>query len=55
MNRDDRAAVNIDVGLGTESEPARERSSGDPFRIALIGDFGGRAGARRAPSGSRWR
>jgi type VI secretion system protein ImpC len=48
MNRDDRAAVNIDVGLGTESEPARERSSGDPFRIALIGDFGGRAN-RRAP------
>src|ERR1017187_2561478 len=52
MNRDDRAAVNIDVGLGIESEPAREHSSGDPFRIVLIGDFGGRAN-RRAPRGNR--
>src|ERR1035438_10545369 len=52
MDREDRAAVNIDVGLGTESEPAREHSSGDPFRIALIGDFGGR-GNRRAPRGVR--
>lgn len=52
MSRNDRAAVNIDVGLGTESEPAREHSSGDPFRIALIGDFGGRAN-RRAPRGTR--
>jgi len=44
----DSAAVNIDLGLGLESEPAREHASGGPFRIVLIGDFGGRAN-RRAP------
>ncbi|MGD0869628.1 MAG: type VI secretion system contractile sheath large subunit [Bryobacteraceae bacterium] len=51
MNRD-RSSVHIDVGLGRQSEPARERSSDDPFRIALVGDFGGRAN-RRAPRGNR--
>jgi len=50
MNRD--SSVKIDVGLGSQSEPAREHSSGDPFRIALIGDFGGRAN-RRAPRSVR--
>ena len=50
MNRD--SSVHIDVGLGRQSEPAREHSSDDPFRIALIGDFGGRAN-RRAPRSVR--
>jgi type VI secretion system protein ImpC len=50
MNRD--SSVDIDVGLGRQSEPARERSSDDAFRILLVGDFGGRAN-RRAPRGIR--
>jgi type VI secretion system protein ImpC len=37
------SAVHIDTGLGIESEPAPVRSSDDPFRIVLLGDFGGRA------------
>ena len=40
------SSVHIDVGLGTESEPAIARSSDDAFRIALVGDFGGRANRR---------
>src|ERR1039457_6372382 len=50
MNRD--SSVDIDVGLGRQREPARERSSDDAFRILLVGDFGGRAN-RRAPRGIR--
>ena len=42
------SAVHIDAGLDPESEPALVRSSGDPFRIVLLGDFGGRA-ARQEP------
>jgi len=37
------SSVNIDVGLGTEDEPVLGRSPDDPFRIVLVGDFGGRA------------
>jgi predicted component of type VI protein secretion system len=51
MNRD-TSSVHIDVGLGRQSEPARERSADDPFRILLVGDFGGRAN-RRVPRGNR--
>ena len=40
--------VNLDVGLGRQSEPAIARSPDDPFRIVLLGDFGGRA-SRQAP------
>ena len=32
-----------DAGLDPESELASARSSSDPFRIVLLGDFGGRA------------
>jgi type VI secretion system protein ImpC len=37
------SAVHIDTGLDPETEPAFARSSGDPFRLVLLGDFGGRA------------
>lgn len=37
------SAVHIDVGLGAETQPAIARSSDGVFRIALLGDFGGRA------------
>jgi len=46
MNRTMSSSVHIDVGLGTETEPLIALSSGDPFRIALLGDFGGRANRR---------
>ncbi|HLW76594.1 MAG TPA: type VI secretion system contractile sheath small subunit, partial [Bryobacteraceae bacterium] len=44
------AEVSIDTEAGVEidpvtrSQPARERSEDEPFRIAVIGDFSGRAG-----------
>jgi predicted component of type VI protein secretion system len=37
------STVHIDTGLDPESEPALASSAGDPFRIVLLGDFGGRA------------
>jgi type VI secretion system protein ImpC len=37
------SAVHIDAGLDPESKPAFANSSDDPFRIVLLGDFGGRA------------
>jgi type VI secretion system protein ImpC len=37
------SAVHIDTGLDPESKPALVRPSDDPFRIVLLGDFGGRA------------
>ena len=42
------SAVHIDTGLDPENQPAFERSSGEPFRIVLLGDFGGRA-SRQEP------
>jgi type VI secretion system protein ImpC len=43
-----QSAVHIDTGLDPETEPVRARPSSDPFRIVLLGDFGGRA-SRREP------
>lgn len=37
------SAVHIDTGLDPESKPIFANSSADPFRIVLLGDFGGRA------------
>ena len=37
------SAVHIDTGLDPESEPALASPAGDPFRIVLLSDFGGRA------------
>src|SRR5664279_5709350 len=37
------SAVHINVGPATETEPDLSRTSGEPFRIMLLGDFGGRA------------
>ena len=46
MNRTMSSSVHLDVGLGTETEPVIALSSDDPFRIVLLGDFGGRANRR---------
>ena len=35
--------VQFDVDSGAQSAPARLRTSDDPFRLTLLGDFGGRA------------
>src|ERR1700722_9324324 len=37
------AEVSIDVEPLTQSRPARERTADEPFRIAILGDFSGRA------------
>ena len=35
--------VHLDIDLGTESQPVAVRSPDEPFRMVLLGDFGGRA------------
>jgi type VI secretion system protein ImpC len=42
-----------DIRTKTAEETLTERSSGPPFRIALLGDFSGRASRGEAPRGSR--
>jgi len=42
------SAVHIDTGLEPRRQPALASSAGDPFRIVLLGDFGGRS-SRREP------
>jgi type VI secretion system protein ImpC len=45
--------VNIDVSLGAQRKPVALRSSGLPFRIAVLGDFSGRANRAIKPPGPR--
>jgi len=46
---DSVADVNIDIEPESQSEPARERSSSGPFRIAVLGDFSGRSHRKAVP------
>jgi type VI secretion system protein ImpC len=45
--------VNIDVSLGAQRKPVELRSPDQPFRIAVLGDFSGRANRAVKPAGPR--